>query len=247
MLRRFALSVALLVSFAAIGAAQSVEDIVAKTIAAQGGADKIKAIQTMRMSGTMTLGPTMEAPVTIEAKRPRKLRVDFDIQGTTNSQGYDGETGWSFYPVQGMKVAQAATPEELKNLDEQADMDGPLVDYKAKGNTIELAGKEAVQGADAYKLKITLKAGEVRYVYIDAQTFLPVKSEAKRMIGGAERLSSTVVSDYKPVAGVMTPHSIETTVEGVPLSQKVVIQKIEVNIPIDDSRFKMPVAKSPDK
>jgi len=257
MLRRLALAAALLVSFAALGRAQEfkslgppqgqatgpADDIIAKTLAAQGGVDKIKAIQSMKMTGTMSLAGIGDVPLVIQAKRPKKVRIDLDIQGTQNSQGYDGQAGWLFLPLQGMKAAQAAPPDMMKDLDEQADMDGPLVDYKAKGNTVELAGKDPVQGTSAYKLQVTTKAGDVRYIYIDAETLLPLKQESKRMINGTERATTTTLSDYKAVAGVMMPHSIETSIEGVPITQKVTIQTIETNVPIDDALFKMPVAK----
>ncbi len=251
MLRRLALAAAFIVLFVPVSRAQEfkspqappVDDIVDKTIAAQGGLEKIKAIQSMRMTGTMSLPGVGDVPVTILAKRPKKVRVDIEIQGTQNSQGYDGEVGWLFLPIQGMKAAQPAPPEIMKDLDEQADMDGPLVDYKAKGNTIVLAGKEAVQGADAYKLQVTTKAGDVRFVYIDAEHFLPLKSESKRIVNGTERMTTTVLGDYKQVAGVMMPYSIESIIEGVPISQKVTFKTIEVNVPVEDSLFKMPVAK----
>ena len=243
MLRRFALALGFLLSVAAVAGAQTADEIVSKTIAAQGGADKMKAIQSMRMTGTMTLGPGLVVPVVIEAKRPKKVRVDLDIQGTQNSQGYDGQTAWLFIPAQGMKAPETAPADMQKDLDEQADMDGPLVDYQSKGNKIELVGKEAVQGTDAFKLKVTTKDGAVRYMYIDAEHFLPLKSESKRVVNGAERNTSTMVGDYKPVEGVLMPHSIETTVEGSDLTQKVTLEKIEVNIPLDDARFKMPAAK----
>ncbi len=243
MLRRLALAAAVLVSFATLGRAQTADEIVAKTLAAQGGVDKIKAIQSMKMTGTMTLPGIGDVPVVIQAKRPKKVRVDLEVQGTQNSQGYDGETGWLFLPIQGMKAAQPAPSDTMKDLDEQADMDGPLVDYKAKGNTVELVGKEAVQGTDTYKLKVTTKAGDVRYVYIDVASSLPLKSESKRTINGAERATTTILGDYKTVAGVNMPHSIESSIEGVPVTQKVTIQQIDVNVPIDDALFKMPVAK----
>ncbi len=243
MFRRVVFAAGLLVSWAAIASAQTADEVVAKTIAAQGGADKIKAVQTMRMTGTMSLGPGMEVPIVIEAKRPKKVRVDLDVQGTQNTQAYDGQTGWVFLPVQNMKTPEPAPADMMKDLDEQADMDGPLVDYKDKGNQVELMGKEAVQGTDTYKLKVTTKAGEVRYVYIDTEHFLPLKAESKRMVNGAERATSTLMGDYKAEGGVMMPHSIESTVEGAPATQKVTITKIDINVPIDDARFKMPAAK----
>lgn len=243
MFRRLALAAGLLASLAGIAGAQTADEIVAKTIAAQGGADKIKAVQTMRMTGTMTAGPGIEAPLVIEVKRPNKLRADFDVQGVENTQAYDGQSAWISLPAQGMKIPMPAPADLTKLMEEQADMDGPLVDYQAKGNKVELMGKEPVQGTDTFKLKITTKAGDVRYVYVDTEHFLPLKSESVRTLNGAEHTMWTVVGDYKAVSGVVMPYSIESGMDGAGGSQKVTLSKIEVNIPIDDARFKMPVAK----
>ncbi len=240
--RRFALALALLLSFAVGGQAQTADEIVAKQIAAVGGVDKIKAIQSLRMTGTMTVAPGIVAPAVFEQKRPNKVRVDLDIQGSQNSQGYDGQTAWLFLPVQGMKAAEPAPADMAKDMADDSDIDGPLVDYKAKGNTVELMGKEPVQGTDAYKLKLTAKGGDVRYLYVDAERFLLLKVDARRDVNGTERETSTTYGNYKPVAGVMMAHSVETTIEGLPVSQKVSFEKVEVNVPIEDTRFKMPAA-----
>jgi len=133
--------------------------------------------------------------------------------------------------------------DEVRMAEEQADLDGPLVDYKAKGSTIELQGKEKVEGADAYKLKVTLRTGDVRTIYIDAEHFLQIKEEAKRTMRGTEVDTETIVGDYKRVGGMMFPHSIDAGQKGSPQRQKMVIEKIELNVPIDDARFKMPEIK----
>ncbi len=244
MRRRLALALGVLVSLSALAAAQSVDDIVAKTIAAQ-GLQKMKPVQAMRMTGTMSVEvPGQEpisAPVVIEVKRPNKARMTFTMMGMENAQGYDGQVGWSFMPIQQQMAPQPATADELKDLQEQSDMDGSLVDYKMKGHTIELVGKEPVQGTDAYKLKLTLKGGDVQYEYINAQTFMPMKLDTTRVIQGTPVNVETFVGDFKDEGGVMLPHTIEAHVGNI--KQRVTVEKVEMNAQIDDARFKMPETK----
>ena len=224
-------------------AQMSVDEVIAKHIEALGGMDKLKAVNTVRMTGKMTVGPGIEAPVVMEIKRPSSMRLDFTVQGMTGTQAYDGKVGWTLMPFQGSTTPQPMAGEELQMMAEQADIDGPLVDYKAKGNTVELLGKEPVEGADAYKLKVTLKNGVVRTMYIDAEHFLQVKEESKRTIRGTEIEGETILGDYKEVGGMMFPHSMDSGQKGNPQRQKIVVDKIEVNVPIDDARFKMPESK----
>lgn len=233
----------LAMAIATPAASQTVDEIVAKNIAATGGIEKIRAVKTVRMTGKMLVGPGIEAPIVLELKRPNSMRLDLTVQGMVGSQAYDGASGWSLMPFAGSKVPQQMAADEAKLAQEQADLDGPLVDYKAKGNTVELLGKEKVEGADAYKLKVTLKNGDVRTMYIDAEHFLQIKDEAKRSIRGTEVETETIVGDYKEVGGMMFPHSIDSGQKGNPQRQKMTIDKIEINVPIDDARFKMPEVK----
>ena len=242
-MRKAILALAAAMTLAAPAAAQTVDEIIAKNVEALGGMEKIKAVKTMRMTGKMTVGPGIEAPIVLELKRPNAMRLDITIQGMVGSQAFDGTTGWTLMPFQGSKVPQQMAADELKLAEEQAEMDGPLVDYKAKGNTVELLGKEKVEGADAYKLKVTLKNGAVRTLYIDAEHFLQIKDESKRTIRGAEMDTDTIIGDYKEVNGMMFPHSVDSGQKGSPQRQKMVIEKIELNVPIDDARFKMPEVK----
>lgn len=241
--RRLALAVVLLMSFAGIGRAQTADDIVAKTIAAQ-HLDKLKSVQTRRLTGTMSILPMgIDAPVVFESKRPDKVRVTVTVQGADNIEAYDGTTAWALAPAQGKLTAEPVAGDDARSLRQQADFDGELVDYKAKGHTVELVGKEPVQGTDAWKLKVTLKDGDVQYQYIDAEHYLPVKVEATRMMGGDPVTGETFFADFRDEGGVMVPHSIETklVIQGTPYSQKVLVQKVELNVPIDDTHFKMPV------
>jgi hypothetical protein len=146
-------------------------------------------------------------------------------------------------PMQGRKDPEPMPEAALTQVDLQADMDGPLVDFKAKGSTAELIGKEKVEGADAYKIKLTLKTGDTLFIYLDADQFLEVQMDAKMTIRGTDVDSTTTIGDYKDVGGLMFAHAMESSQQGAPQKQKMTIQKIELNVPIDDARFKTPVAK----
>jgi outer membrane lipoprotein-sorting protein len=228
---------------AAPAAAQGVDEIIAKHIAAMGGLEKLKAVKSVRMSGTMMVGPGIEAPVVVEMKRPNSMRMDITVQGMVGTQAFDGTKGWTLMPFGGSKIPQEMAAEEMRMAEEQADMDGPLIDYKTKGNKVELLGKETVEGSPAYKLQVTMKGGAVRTMYIDAEHFLTIKEEARRTVRGAEVETETIAGDYKEVEGLMFPHSIDGGQKGSPQRQKMTIQKIELNVPIDDARFKMPDVK----
>lgn len=242
-----ACSLMLLLAGVAVAEDLTVDQVVAKNIQARGGMEKLKAVQSVRMTGKMTVGPGMEAPVVLVEKRPKNMRLDLTLQGMTAVQAYDGKTGWMIMPFQGKKDAEPMSEDDLKDAEDQADMDGPLVDYKDKGNKVELMGKEAVEGGDAYKLKVTLKNGDVRYLYLDPDSFLEIKTESKRTIRGAEQEMETTIGDYKEVEGLMVPFSIEAGIKGSQQKQKITIDKVEINPSIDDSQFKMPAPAAPAK
>lgn len=223
--------------------AQTLDEIVAKNIEARGGLDKIKAVKTMRMTGKMTIGPGMEAPAVIEIKRPQMTRLEISFQGMTLVQAFDGKNGWAINPFQGNPNPEPMSPDDAKDAEEQADIDGSLVDWKAKGHTVVLVGKEKVEGTDAFKLQITLKNGDVRYTFIDADSWLEIKGEAKRNIRGTEMETEQTIGDYKEVGGLLMPHSMEGGPKGSPMRQKITIDKIELDVAIDDARFAMPAKK----
>lgn len=242
-MRKVIAALAVGLAFAVPAAAQTVDEIIAKNIAAKGGMEKLKAVKTVRMTGRMTIGPGIEAPVVMELQRPNTMRMDITVQGMTLSQGFDGTKAWILNPLQGSKVPQEMSAEEKSMVEEQADIDGPLMDYKSKGHTAELLGKEKVEGADAYKVKLTLKNGVIRTFYIDAEHFLEIKEESKRKIRETEVDGETIYGDYKEVGGMMFPHSIDGGQKGNPQRQKLAVEKIEINVPLDAARFKMPEVK----
>ena len=240
MLRKTILLLALGLLLAPIAHAQTVDDILAKYYEACGGLAKMKAVNTVRVTGTMSMGPGMEAPLTIERKRPGMSRLEFTIQGMTGIQAFDGSKTWSVMPFMGKKDPEVGTDEDNKNALDDADFDGPLVDYKPKGNVVELMGKEPVEGADAFKLKVTKKNGNIEYDYLDAETYLLVKTEGKRKIRGTEMEGETTFSDYKEVDGLMEAFSMESGAKEMPQKRKLAFSKIEMNVPLDDARFAVP-------
>jgi outer membrane lipoprotein-sorting protein len=242
MLRKLCWFAALLVFLAPVLMAQTVDEIIAKNIQARGGLDKIKSVQTTKSTGTMNMGGGMEAPGTMIQKRPDMARLEFTIQGLTAIQAYDGKEAWQIMPFMGKKDPELMSADDKKDMELMADIDGPLVDYKNKGNKVELLGKDKLEGTDAYKLKITLKNGDVITDYLDADSYLEIKQEMKRMVRGSEQEIESSLGDYKEVNGMMFPFAMENGVKGSQEKEKLTISKIELNVPVDDSIFKMPPA-----
>lgn len=244
MLRKALFGFVALAALAAPAAAQTADEVVARSIEARGGLASIRAVQSVRMTGTMSMGP-MEMPMVIEQKRPARFRAEMTFQGSAVVQAFDGEQAWTIAPMSGGK-AEALPAEAARQMAQQADLEGALVDYKAKGHQAELVGKEQVEGRDAWRVKLTLKSGEVEFYLIDAKSWLPVRVEATRQLGPNKVEGETTLGEYKEVAGWKWPHLIENAAKGRPEKQTLSFARIEVNAAIDDARFRMPAAKASD-
>ena len=240
MLKKLSLCVAFLAFLTPALIGQTVDEIIAKSVEARGGMEKLKALKSIRSTGKMEIGPGIEAPGTMYLKRPNMARLEFTVQGLTAVQAYDGKSGWMIMPFTGKKDPEAMTADDTKEMEEDADIDGPLVDYKSKGHTVELLGKEKLEGTDAYKLKVTLKNGDIKTIYLDSDSYLEIKEEGKRMVRGSEQEFESALSDYREVDGLMFPFAIESGVKGSQQKQKLTIEKMELNVPVEDSNFKMP-------
>lgn len=223
--------------------AQTADEIINKHLQARGGKDKIKAVQSERMTGKLVMGQGMEAPVVMELTRPNKMRMEFTIQGMTGIQAYDGKAGWSVMPFMGKTEPEKMSDDEIKQAEDQADMDGMLVDYKEKGHQVEYVGKEDVEGTPAHKLKVTKKNGDVVNVYIDADSYMEIKQAGKVKVRGQEIEGQSTFGDFKTVDGLIFPFSIEQKAQGAPGGMTISISKIEVNPTLEASRFTMPAAK----
>src|SRR5246500_1407786 len=182
---------------AAAASAQTADEIIAKEIAARGGLDKLRAIHSERVSGRISFGD-VTGPFVVELKRPLKMHMQLTIQNQTMLRVYDGQSqGWANNPFAGKVNPDAMTEDELKNINEESDFDGPLLDYKGKGNQIELVGKDKLKGKDVGRVKRTTKNGDVRSYLFDANSFHLLKWEGQRKYEGKELPVESYFSDYR--------------------------------------------------
>ncbi len=256
MLRRkfsFAVALPVCMSLGVLGAsgAQALGGLTAaqlidKNVAAKGGLQAWRAVQSMTFSGKLEAGGKSKAqlPFVLEKKRPRKTRVEIVFANDTAVQVYDGANGWKLRPYLGRRTVEPYSPEELKSAAFESDVDGPLVDYAGKGSKVELEGVEKVENQDTYKLKVTMKGGQVQHLWLDAGTFLEVKVEGTpRRMDGKMRPVSIYLRDYKTVNGLKVPYVIETAVEGNRDTHKMLVESVAVNSKLDDALFAKPNVK----
>jgi outer membrane lipoprotein-sorting protein len=237
----------------------SAAQVVEKNVAARGGLGAWQSVQTLSWKGNMGAGATTYAVVTqkghleqkqrdeamlpfaFEFKRPQKSRLEIEFNGQAAVQVFDGKSGWKLRPFLGRNDWEAFTPEELKATVAQPGIDGLLIDYASKGAKVELAGTEMVENHAAYKLKVVRKDGQVRHVWVDGQSYLDVKVEGDpRKLDGKARAVEIYQRDFRRDQGLMIPHLLETSVQGVPKTEKITIESVTVNPRLDDSRFTKP-------
>ena len=222
---------------------QTADELVDKNIQAKGGMEKIKAIHSLHMTGKLTGAGGFTATVTQDSMRPNLVRETFSLQGMTGVQAYDGTAGWQIQPFGGHKDPELMGEDDVRHLVRDADFDGPLVDYREKGNTVEYLGHDVVDGDDALRLKVTLKNGDILYYYLDPDTYLEIRKEIQEFIRGSIRENVVDLGSYKPVAGVMYPFSIASGPKNRPnAAQTTTIEKIDVNVPLAKSEFELPAS-----
>jgi hypothetical protein len=221
--------------------APSLDELVAENIEAKGGAEALKALQSLRRTGKLLVNEGKIQLGYVEVKkRPLEVRTEATLQGMTAVEAFDGKEGWKISPFQGRKDPERMSADDLKELMEDAEMDGPLVDWKEKGSTIEYLGTEDVDGTQAYKIKVTRKNGDVNFVYLDPDHFLEIRILTQRIQQGALVETETDLGDYEKVDGVFVPTSIEAGRKGDPDKQKTIIDKAEGNVPVDNKIFQFP-------
>lgn len=221
----------------------SAAQIVDRNVTARGGLEAWRAVRTMALSGRLEAGgkKNSELPFVMKMKRSHMSRLEIRVQDKTAVQVYDGAQGWKVRPFLGRDDAEPFTPTEAKAAAAWEELDGPLVDYASKGTKVELAGTEAVEGRNAYKLKLTMKNGEVRNIWVDAASFLEVKMDGEpRKMDGKLRNVAIYFRDYKTAHGLTVPHVLETVVEKDKQSHKMTIEHLAVNQPMEGALFAKP-------
>jgi hypothetical protein len=222
--------------------AQEVDDldqIVESHLAARGGKERLKALRSIRETGTVTASDGRVGRVVREIKRPGLFRLEFSYQGTKSIFAHDGENGWQVAPLQGQFEPQDA-PVEAQAV-AQRDIETPLVDWRDKGHLVELIGREPLAGGEAFKLEIALAGdGGTRYDYVDVASRQIVRSDVVRMVQGRPLVLENTFSDFREEGGIVFPHAIETHAKDRPQTLKIVVSKIELDPDLDDARFQKP-------
>ena len=205
-----------------------------RQILAKGSPHRLQAPQEPKAE------PPVQLPFVMELKRPRLSRLEIAFRGQTAVQVYDGKEGWKLRPFLGRREVEPYDAEELRQAAQQADLDGHLINYAAKGSKVVLEGTEKVDGRDAYNIKVTLANGQVRHVWVDTDSYLDVKVDGTRRMDGTLRPVWTYLRDYRSVNGLMVPHLLETVVDGVSGSEKIVVERVNINPTLADARFAKP-------
>jgi outer membrane lipoprotein-sorting protein len=239
----------------ALAQTPTVDDLLAKNLESRGGAERLKSISTRRVAGTVTVQvqmppgaqkpaepapQTLQMPMQVLAKRPNLMLQEMKMQDRRVVTAFDGQQAWAINPMIGSS-AQLVQGVQADLIRDQAQFDGPLAYAKQRGDKMEVVGKEQIEGAPAWKLTIT-HGDKTTTVYLDEKTALERKVSASVSQGGTQLLVESLISDYQPVDGIMVPRKVQTLVGGQ-TQATVTIDKVEFNVPIEDTEFKMPASQ----
>ena len=227
-----------------VGAADlTVDDIVSRNIAARGGAARLQAMRSLRLTGKAVFGGddfSIEARWAQVVKKPGLIRSELSLQGLTAVNAWDGKEGWSVQPFSGRREPERTSPDDAKDLARDADLDGPLVGWREKGHRVEYLGTEDVDGTPAHKLRVTLKDGDTQYLYLDPDAWLEIRVVTESHVRGVEQVTETDLGAYEQVAGVLIPFSIESGPKGRPRRQRITVERAEPNVEADEASFHIP-------
>jgi hypothetical protein len=225
------------------GTADSLAKSVRVARGGRGRANRPTSAEVAAGTSKVAADQQVQLPFVLEMKSPRKSRLEIEFAGKTAVQVYDGSKGWKVRPFLNRNEVEPFTEEEAKAVAAKSDIAGPLIDYAAKGTKVALEGVEPVEGRKAYKLKTATKSGDVRHIWIDAQSFLDVKVEGvpRRMDGKAHSVW-IYQRDFRSVQGLMVPFVLETAVDGYPETHRVTVEKVAVNPKLADTLFAKPKA-----
>jgi hypothetical protein len=231
---------ALLLISSSLMQAQTLEDILKEHFAAT-GQDSILKVQTEKFIGKMVQGG-LEIPFIQMAKRPDKVRVQGTFQDLTFIQTYDGSQGWNLNPFAGSTEAQPMSEDELKTMKYQSDIDGMLWDWKDKGYKVTYEGKDDMEGTPCYKIKVETPEGDSFTYYIDADSYILLRTNSRIKVMGNETQGDSYYSNYMQVNGIAVPGKIENKVNDQ-VAGTIIIDTVRLNIQIPDSLFGKPGKK----
>ena len=220
------------------------DQLIAKSLEARGGDEQLKNIHSVTMTGKWETSDIKSSPITLMIAPGRYLRRIEARSGGTMFKVVDGQTTWEVTPQTGIAKAKAMVSKDAGRFRRLADPQGPLVDAQAKGNKVEVLGKMPWENSQVYKLKVTFPDGALNYIYLDAQSFLPVRVVNTMYVPHVEEDVDLeyIYEDYRAVDGVKWPFKERANAPQVKLKQITTWEKIEVNKPLDEAAFKMPTS-----
>jgi hypothetical protein len=223
----------------------SADEIVAKNVAARGGLEAWRKVETMVWLGHIesSHAPMPSMPFKLEQKRPNRTRLEIHVLGDKSLRVFDGVRGWKVRPTHGAPEVQPYASQELKFARDAHGIDGPLIDHAAKGSSVTLAGVDELGGRKAYHLRIRLARGGDEDVWVDTETYLDVRYDrmAEGTAGAPRRVSATY-GDYRAVEGLKIPFLITTGGGKDTTPDRMQIETVVLNAPLDDTTFRNPVA-----
>ena len=238
----FAITAILCLTSSAQGQMDQLEDVLTAHHEAIGGAENLKRVKSAQYAGVMTIGPDFEASFLLTLKRPLRSRLEFTVEGRTGIQAYDGETAWIQLPGAAAGVAREMPADQTVLMAEQADFEGPLIDWISKGHALDFLGIEELETGTAYWIRATLNSGSVRDYYLDTKTLLTVRQVGRSNVQGSEVEIETLLGEYREVDGLMMPHLIDSRSPGDSTGQRFEVSEIEFDVEVSDELFRMPSA-----
>ena len=246
------LTIALIFAFVLSGNAQdlNLDEILAKHFETM-NTEKLSKAESVQMYGKVMM-QGMEFPFSQLITQAGKIRTEAVIQGSKMVRAFDGTDGWMVAPMMGTDEPQDMSPDEVDQMKDQSDLTGKLWNWKDKVQSLELIGKEDMEGTEVYKLKMVekpkknktdtteVKEGDVSFIYMDAENFVILKTQLKKDIRGTEMEFESYQSNYQDVDGVIFPFSMETKMKGKTVNQ-ISVDSVKFNVPVDDSMFTRPV------
>ena len=232
------------VSFSA--RAITLDELLAKNLAARGGAANVQKLKTLRLTGRAVFsgmgrrGSAIEMAWAQVQTRPGHFRSEVTRQGLTAVQAWNGKEGWKLSPFRGRREPERASQDDARALAQDADIEGHLISWREKGSRVEYLGVEDVDGTPAHKIRVALKDGDVQYVFLDPDAFLEIRIVNERRVRGSEQVTEADLGAYGLVAGVWIPTSINQGRKGAPRTAHFIVEKAEANVPVDDRVFEYP-------
>jgi len=224
--------------------AQTVDEIIAKNVAARGGIEKLREIQAMIVTSRVETS-NGKGPLLVHLMRPKLIRQESTVGAARTVRAYDGQTGWVLESDATHEAVRKLTDGALELMIDEAlfGIDGKLADYAAKGTRVKLEGVAVAEGKTCYSIKVTLHTGHVIYEYVDTESYLEIHEESHGSSNGNPLLVEQTIGDYRSEGGILFAHSIVTRLAGHPERTTLTVEKIELNPTMDEGIFQMPAAK----